>query len=319
LVLIHGIGDHSGRYARLIDALSGKKISVFAPDLRGHGKSQGERGHVSTFLDYIFDLKIFMNMIREAHSDLPVILLGQGLGGAVACRYALTYQNDIKGIVLTSPALSIISGTSILTRAATPVLNIFTPRMEVACGISPESRTHDQEEISLCAADTLIHNIITPRLLTEIIKNGDYCIDRAADIRMPLLVVHGGGDQVVPVKTSETLVEKSLSDDKQLLIIPDLFHEIMNETPRERAKVLSSIAGWIAGHVSGKEVSIKLKAPKTALKNKGEITGKVKVAGQRKQTSKSANKPKTTNTKASPAKKKSTKPSKVKKKGLRRS
>lgn len=316
LVLIHGIGDHSGRYTRLIDALSGKKISIFAPDLRGHGKSQGERGHVNSFLDYIFDLKIFMNMIREAHSDLPVVMLGQGLGGAVVCRYALTYQNDIKGIVLASPSLTINSGMSMITRAATPVLNVFTPRMEIECRISPQTRTHDEEEISICTADSLVHNIITPRLLTEIIKNGDYCLDRATDIRMPLLVVHGATDTIVPAKISETLFEKSLSDDKQILIAPDLLHETMNETPRERAKILSSIAGWIAGHVTGKEVTIKVKVPKSALKKKSETADKTKATGQTKQ-SKKTNKPvtkkKPTTKKASHSKKKPAKPSKMKK------
>jgi len=324
LVIIHGIGEHSGRYNRIVDALGGKRISVFALDLRGHGKSQGDKGHIDSFLDYIFDLKIFMNMIREAHSDLPVIMLGHSLGGAIACRYSLTYQNDLKGIVLSSPALSIHTGTSVITRAAAPVLSVFTPKMEIQTGIDPKLLTHDEQEMALYSADPLIHNIITPRLYSEILKNGNYCSERAADIRIPLLVTHGGSDKIVPSKESESLFEHSLSDDKQLLIIPDLFHEIMNETPRERAKVLSVISGWIASHITGKAITIKVKIPKSAILSK-KAAPKPVIKNTKTPVSKKAAKSKTVRNKTAPKPKSSRsgkakpvrKTAKTKKKGSR--
>ncbi|HEY1406876.1 MAG TPA: alpha/beta hydrolase [Spirochaetota bacterium] len=264
VVIVHGIGEHSGRYSRIVDALGGKKISFFALDLRGHGLSQGERGHIDSFLDYIFDLKIFMNMVREAHHDLPIVMLGHSLGGAIACRYALTYQNDLKGLVLSAPALTLNAKIPVIQRAAGQLLSVVTPKMEIVTGLDPHLLSHDEQEVANYMSDPLVHNKITPRLYSEILKNGEYCLDRAADIRLPLLIAHGGGDKIVSPKGSEVLFERALSDDKQLLLIPELFHEIMNETPRERAKALSAIASWIVGHTIGKMVTIKVKVPKTA-------------------------------------------------------
>jgi alpha-beta hydrolase superfamily lysophospholipase len=262
VVIVHGLGEHSGRYNHIIDALSGKKISFFALDLRGHGKSQGERGHIDTFLDYIFDLKIFMNMVREAHSDLPIVMLGHSLGGSVACRYALTYQNDLKGLALSAPSLILEKKPSFITRAASPVLSAIAPKASTANKIDPSLLSHDEQQVKMYTEDPLVHDRITPRLYSELVRNGEYCLGRAADIRIPLFVVHGSADKIISVRGSEILHERALSEDKSLIVYPDLFHEVMNESPRERAKVLSAIASWLLAHTTGKIMVVKVRVPK---------------------------------------------------------
>jgi acylglycerol lipase len=315
VVIVHGMGEHSGRYNHIIDALSGKKISFFALDLRGHGKSQGERGHIDIFLDYVFDLKIYMNMVREAHNDLPIVMLGHSLGGAIACRYALTYQNDLKGLALSAPSLILEKKPSFITRAASPLLSAIAPKTSTANQIDPSLLSHDEQQVKMYTEDPLVHDRITPRLYSELVRNGEYCLGRAADIRVPLLIVHGGADKIISVHGSEILHERALSEDKNLIVYPDLYHEVMNESPRERAKVLSAIASWLLAHTTGKIMVVKVRVPKTPkMPKKTAEAGTEKSAKEKPMKKKPSDTVKSSKSSAKKAKKKTVKPLAGKKK-----
>ena len=105
LIIIHGLGDDSGRYGNLIDALQNKGIAIFGLDHRGFGRSGGKRGHTDSFMDYIYDIKIFVNMIKDKNPNKPVIMLGHSMGGVLAIKYALTHAEDLDALILSSPGL----------------------------------------------------------------------------------------------------------------------------------------------------------------------------------------------------------------------
>lgn len=277
VIIIHGLGEHSGRYTNLISAPSSKKISFFAVDLRGHGESEGQKGHVQSFMDYVYDLKIFVNMIREAHTDLPVYMLGHSLGGAIACRYALTYQNDLSGLILSSPAITLGIKPSLIKKSAAHTLSVVAPATDMANELNPKDLSHDEEVVKQYIDDPLVHDRITPRLYTELVSNGVYCLERAADLRLPFLVLHGTADKISDVRGSQLIHERSISDDKHLSLFPDLFHETMNEKKRDRQKVISTIIDWIVSHYtqySSKVQNIKKSSRISAQKKKPSSTRK---------------------------------------------
>ncbi|MGL4368929.1 MAG: lysophospholipase [Spirochaetota bacterium] len=270
VVLVHGLGEHSGRYMNIIDSLEGKGVSFFGFDLRGHGRSKGIRGHVDSFMDYIIDLKIFVNKVREEHAGLPVIMLGHSLGGAIAFRYALTYQHDLDALVLCSPALISAIKVPQIKTASAQILSSLFPTLNLFNSIDPSFISHDEEAVKSYNEDPLVHNLITPRFYTEFTANGEFCLEHANQLRLPLMLIHGTDDQLCDIKGTERTFEESESAEKNFVSFPGLYHELMNETEKERTKVLTLLSKWIPAHInktksSSKRTNIKDQA-KSSLK-----------------------------------------------------
>lgn len=248
VVIVHGLGEHSGRYSNIIETASGKGISFYALDHRGHGRSKGISGHVDSFMDYILDLKIFVNGIKAAYPDLPVLMLGHSLGGAIACRYALTYQDDLSGLILSSagfmPALEI----PFFKKKSAAFLSALFPTMEMESGLDPNDLSHDEAVIKNYIEDPLVHSVVTPRFYTEFTENAAFCLDHVEQIRIPLLVIHGEDDKICRPEGSQIVFDRADSQDKQIIIFPGLYHETMNETLKQRTKVLSAVSKWFVAH-----------------------------------------------------------------------
>ena len=102
VVLVHGLGEHAGRYMNIINTMRDKGVSFYGADHRGHGSSGGKRGHIMSWMEYVNDLKMFVNIVKSENKDVPVVMLGHSMGGAIALRFALTFLNDLSGLVLSS-------------------------------------------------------------------------------------------------------------------------------------------------------------------------------------------------------------------------
>ena len=264
VVIVHGLGEHSGRYMNIIETMAGKGVSFFGLDHRGHGNSKGIRGHIDSFMDYIIDLKMFVNMVHEAHKDTPVIMLGHSLGGAIACRFALTYQNDIDGLILSSAGLIPSVEIPVLKKKAAGVLSTVFPTLNMSNELDSKYLSHDETVVKAYNDDPLVHGLVTPRFYTEFTANGQFCLDHARQLRLPILLIHGTDDHFCSIKGSELVYERSESDDKLLVTFPDLYHETMNESVKDRAKVLAVVSKWIMGHISAK--SVKKNKPEKTVK-----------------------------------------------------
>lgn len=308
LVVSHGIGGHSGRYEHLVDAFDGRNVSVYALDHRGHGDSEGKRGHVDSFLDYVYDLKFFMNMIKNAHPSLPVFLIGHSMGGAIALRFALTYQKDIAGLILCGVAVKPIVNKSNFAMTMFNFASKFASGATIESGLDAALLSHDKAEVDKYLADPKIHGKISFHLASELFRNAQFCLDRADEIRIPLLLIHGRDDKICDFKGSEALFEKAKSLDKKIIIYDGLYHEIMNEVEKERMKVLNDVKNWVrskvsGGQTSGKSVAVeqsdaKKAAPKKAAKK--AVKKAVKKAAPKKAVKKAA--PKKAVKKAAPKK-----------------
>jgi acylglycerol lipase len=265
LIITHGIGEHSGRYAVLAESLAAKRIAVYIPDLRGHGNSSGVRGHVQSFRDYIYDIKILCNKINDTYKGLPLFIMGHSMGGIIAARYALTYKNDCAGLLLSSPAFIPTVEVPSMKKFISSVFSSIMPATQFSTKLETAKLSHDENEVKAYISDPLVHDKISPRLYFGMAENAAFCLDHASEVTIPLLILHGTDDGICSIRGSEIFYQRSVSADKLLTPYQGLFHELLHEIPKERKKVCAAIIAWVAEH----HVS--------ALKDKSIITKKVKV------------------------------------------
>ncbi len=280
LVIAHGIGEHSGRYENIINKLDREKISVYALDHRGHGRSGGKRGHVGSFMELIYDLKVFMQLIQEENGSVPVILLGHSMGGVVACKYALHYPEDLSALVLSSPGLKVAMKPPAWKTGMANFLSKYMPGLTMATGLPVSGLSHDEYVVEAYENDPLVHDKISARFYTEFTNTAEECMNRSLELRMPLLVFHGKDDPIVDYRGSETVFQNASSVGKELHIFDGFYHETMNETEKER--VLEVVRKFILGITKSKRAKT---AKKPGRKKKAAAKGAVK-----KKTTKKANK-----------------------------
>jgi alpha-beta hydrolase superfamily lysophospholipase len=251
LVVVHGLGEHSGRYAPLVRALQGHRIAIVSQDLRGHGRSEGRRGHVDRFDDYLVDLGSLLDTVKAEHCGR--FLLGHSLGGVIAAHYALDHPGDLSGLILSSPGF--------VSRVRVPfwkdqlgrVCSRLLPRLTLRTGIEVEALTHDPQMQAAYRADPLIHGVASTRWYSEFLAAGRRCLAQAPRLELPLLAFHGSADSVVSSAGTELFVERARSTDKTMTLFPGLFHETMNECETERSSVLDHVVKWLDRHVNGSD------------------------------------------------------------------
>ncbi|MEJ5360580.1 MAG: lysophospholipase [Spirochaetota bacterium] len=248
LVIVHGLGEHSGRYGNLIDALQNKGIAIFGLDHRGFGRSGGKRGHVDSFMDYIYDLKIFVNMIRDKYPNKPVIMLGHSMGGVLALKYALTHAEDLDALILSSPGLVPAIKVPAWKKNLAIFLSSRIPSLTMPSGLDATTISRDKEVVKKYLDDPLVHDKVTPRFYVEMMNTIDECINRCGEITLPLLLFHGTADALVLDEASKIVYQKASSKDKTLKLFEGLYHETMNELEPDRKKVLKFVADWIVAH-----------------------------------------------------------------------
>ncbi len=279
LVIIHGLGEHSGRYGNLIDALQNKGIAIYGLDHRGFGRSGGKRGHVDSFMDYIYDIKIFINMIKDKQSNKPIIMLGHSMGGVLALKYALTHAEDLDALILSSPGLVPAIEVPTWKKNLAIFLSSRIPSLTMPSGLDATTISRDKEVVKKYLDDPLVHDKVTPRFYVEMMNTIQECINRCNEIKLPLLVFHGTADALVLDEASKIVYQKASSKDKTLKLFEGLFHETMNELEADRKKVLKVITDWIVAHAK-KTTPVKAKpvpkkpVPKKATQKKSSSTAK---------------------------------------------
>ena len=195
VALIHGLGEHSGRYQHVADYFTQHGLGVVALDHRGHGRTGGKRGHGS--YDAILD--DIQHLIQEAekrYPGLPVILYGHSLGGALVLYYALKRRPQVKGVISTAPGLipANASGGQI---ALAKIMSAIAPGFQIDNGLDVSGLSHDPETARAYTADPLVHPKISARLGLDLMQNGQWVIEHAAEFPLPLLLLQGSADRLV--------------------------------------------------------------------------------------------------------------------------
>jgi alpha-beta hydrolase superfamily lysophospholipase len=250
IAIQHGIGGHSGQstYTHLIDHLVPLGYALYGLDLRGHGRSEGRRGSINKWEEYRSDLRLLLRMIRGTGSDQPVFLLGQSLGGLIVLEYALRYPQDVQGVIASAPALSMPKTSPVLAsmvKLLSPILPHFT--MSTRIDLSGVSR--DPEEAQKLRDDPLTNPRGSPRLAVETLSALKWTQAHAADLQVPLLLIHGDADPITPAEGSLAFFKNVKYEDKVLKLYERGYHQAFIDSNREQ--VLADIAEWLDQHARG--------------------------------------------------------------------
>jgi alpha-beta hydrolase superfamily lysophospholipase len=245
IVLVHGLGEHVGRYGHVAAFFGGRGWRVVGFDHRGHGASDGARGRLAAADDLVVDLARVVDTVRAAHPDGPLVLLGHSLGGLVAARFvagalppAASWSRPVDALLLSSPALA--TTMSPLQKAMLAVLGPLTPNLAVGNGLKPEWISRDPQVVAAYEADPQVHDRIAPRLARFVVDGGAFVRAAAPRWTVPTLLFYAGADRCVPPAGSAAFAAAAPRDVIEAREWPGLFHEIMNEP--ERAEVLSAFA-----------------------------------------------------------------------------
>lgn len=244
--LVHGVGEHSGRYEHVASYLNKYGFAMQAFDHRGHGKSPGARGHFPTYETVMKDIARHLEETRKRFPGKAIILYGHSMGGNLVLNFVLRMQPEITGVMVTSPLLRLSFRPSGLKIALAKLLMRIWPALPMPSGLDTSDFSHDPESNKKYDDDPLNHKKVTPCFL-NLIDAGDWALARASEFSKPLLLMHGGADRITSPENSRFFAEKA-GEGCSLIIWDGLYHEIHNEP--EKRMVLETMVKWIKSIIS---------------------------------------------------------------------
>ena len=247
VLVVHGLGEHIGRYAHVAAQLNACGWQVFGYDQRGHGRSEGPRGGLQADDDLLHDLSAVIDAVRAAQAG-PLVLLGHSMGGLVAARFvagdgAEPWSRPVQALVLSSPVLD--PGMSIPQKLLLACLGRLAPNLAVGNGLKPDWISRDAQVVRNYMADPLVHDRVTPRLVRFIVDGGEMVSDRAGDWTLPTLLLWAGSDRCVAPAGSAGFAASAPQARVAAHEFRALYHEIFNEP--EQAEVFGVLGEWLQG------------------------------------------------------------------------
>lgn len=247
VVLMHGLGEHCGRYAHVADFFNQLGWSVRAYDHRGHGRSQGARGDVpatDTLLDDAEQVIRDFSHANASHWSAPPLLFGHSMGGLFAARFAGSRRMPLRGLILSSPALAL--SLTATQRLLLKLMTVVAPGFAVSNGLKADYLTHDRAVVDAYRCDPLGQGKVSARLLHAMFDAIDRTHAGTAALTCPVLMLVAGDDRLVDAQGSARLFAKLDPARATLHRYPALYHEIFNETAAERQRVFDDLRAWLA-------------------------------------------------------------------------
>ncbi len=246
-LLVHGFGEHAGRYGFFYDYFLPRGFAVYTMDNRGHGESAGRRGHVSSYDDYVEDLRFRAIETFRAAGERKVFLVGHSNGGLIALRYALKYPDGLAGVIVSGPLLKLAIEAPRWKTALGIVTSVIAPTLTMANEIVPERLSRDEEVQKAYLADPLVHHVVSSRWFTEMNKACADALDRASTMTVPSLMLHGEADELCSIYGTRMFHHSLRSGDAEIRSYEGYRHEIFNEIGKE--KVFADIENWVEPRV----------------------------------------------------------------------
>jgi alpha-beta hydrolase superfamily lysophospholipase len=244
--LLHGYAEHGARYAHVVDAWAERGIATASIDLRGHGRSEGRRGHCDRFDEFLDDAAELERLVRDRARDLPAVLFGHSFGGLIAASVAIARPSPWRGVALSGPFFDTAQPVPLPKRIAGKIAGRLAPTLGVPTGLSGKDVTRDPARARAYDEDPLVFKNATAGWFREVQAAQTRAIARAPSLTLPLLLVQGMADRVVSPSRARTFFDAAGSTDKTWDGREGLFHEVLNEV--EWRPIADRFAEWILAH-----------------------------------------------------------------------
>jgi acylglycerol lipase len=242
--LVHGVGEHSARYAHVAEAFTKSGYALFGADLRGHGKSEGPRGHFPSIDAVVQDIDLLLDHARNRYPGVPLFLYGHSLGGILVLYYGLKQKPDVEGIIATSSGLRTALEKQPAKILAAKILGSIMPGVSLPTGLDQNAISQDKEVVAIYAEDPLVHDRMSLGFGKIMLSAIRWIFEHAKEFSLPLLLMHGKSDTIAYPSGSEEIA--SLAKEKcQLVLWENGWHELHNEPFKE--EVFKTMISWMDG------------------------------------------------------------------------
>ena len=245
VVLVHGIGEHGGRYRHVAEAFAAHGIASFIYDQRGHGQNAGVRTHVADFAEFTQDLEVVGTAVQRRHAGLPLFVWGHSMGSIVALSAALEGLAWSRGVITSGCALDALPSLTGIKGVGLKLANALVPRLRITLGVDAKRLTQVADAQLKHMNDPLVPRSASLRLLYGLAQACERCASQLSQVQIPWLAIHGDADEVCPVSGSQRLIAGLGSVDKQLVRYPGLLHEPHNEAELSRSIMFEQMARWM--------------------------------------------------------------------------
>jgi acylglycerol lipase len=246
--IAHGFAEHSGRYMNVVNKLVPLNYAVYINDHRGHGKSEGLTNYVDSFDQYVEDAKRFYDIIKKNNPDLPIFMLGHSMGSGIAIFFTKKYENLLKGLILSGTGTYTGTEISGLLKFMAKLLSTVAKKAKLDPKLDPKTLSHDSNVVKAYEEDPLVHyKVITARLGYEFIRIFANIPSVIRDFKLPLLIQRGTEDMAM--RGFDALEKELTMKDKEIHQYPGLFHEVYNESEKDKQKVLNDLSNWLDKHL----------------------------------------------------------------------
>jgi len=246
VALIHGLGEHVGRYAHVGAALTEKGYALLGFDLRGHGKSGGPRGHLPSFEAFMTDIDRFLEETAERYPGLPQFLYGHSLGGILVLNYALRRKPRLAGVISTAAGLRTALEEQKVKVIMARILGTLMPTMTLASGLDPKTLSRDPAVVQAYISDPLVHDRMTLGFGKIMLTAIPWTFEHAGELQLPLLIMHGTKDMLGYPRGSQEFAGLAPKERVTLKMWDGFYHEIHNEP--EKAEVFKVMLDWLDKH-----------------------------------------------------------------------
>jgi len=244
--LVHGLGEHCGRYAHVAEAFNQAGYALLACDLRGHRRSEGKRGHAPSYTVLTDDISQLLEMAKERYPDLPLFLYGHSLGGNLVIYYALRRLPKLSGVIATAPLFRTAAKPPVWKMAMLRAMVGVWPSLSISSGLEMDALSRDSEVVQAYRNDPLTHGRISARLAMDMLRNGEWNMAHASDLPCPVLLMHGSADRITSAKATREFALRA-GDACTLKIWKGFFHELHNEPGKDN--VLAFALDWMEGEI----------------------------------------------------------------------
>ena len=241
VIIIHGMGEHSGRYQQVAKKLTDNNFGVIAFDQFGHGKTSGKKGHNPGFDTILESITKLINKATTVFENVPMFLYGHSMGGNAVINYTLRKNNNLSGIIATSPMLKLAFDPPAWKLKVGQIMQKIIPSFTLSNELDSNDISRDKTEVQNYIDDPLVHNKISANFSLSFIDAGQWAIENANLLKTPMLLLHGTADKIIDYKGTEAFAKSSKKTN--LKLYKGAYHELQHDLCKE--EMLQDVVNWL--------------------------------------------------------------------------